>query len=93
MNLPQRIVVLGSEGAVEMTGDDQVVLHTDDGVREVYRADPGDGDPHLVPMQRWAEIVRDAVRTGVVPSGEPSFADGAACARVMDALRAGSLSS
>jgi predicted dehydrogenase len=85
--LPQRLTVLGSDGALEMIGDDHVVLHDADGEREVFRFRP-DGDPHLVPMRAWAAVVRDAVRTGVVPGGEPTFADGVACAHVMDALRA-----
>ena len=38
-------------------------------------------------MRAWAEVVRDAVRDGAVPEGEPTFDDGVACARVMDALR------
>jgi predicted dehydrogenase len=92
VDLPARLVVLGTEGTAEVTADERIVLHTEDGVREVFRFDPAGQDPHLVPMQRWAEVVRDAVVTGVVPEGEPTFADGVACARVMDALRVGSVS-
>jgi predicted dehydrogenase len=88
MNLPQRIVVLGSEGVAEVHGDDRVVLTTDDGSVELFRYTPEGPDPHLLPMQRWATVVRDAVRAGSAPDGEPTFADGVACARVMDALRA-----
>jgi hypothetical protein len=40
-------------------------------------------------MTRWAEVVRDAVRDGVAPPDAPTFADGLACARVLDVLRAG----
>jgi hypothetical protein len=39
-------------------------------------------------MRRWAETVRDAVRSGVTGPDVPTFVDGVACARVMDALRA-----
>jgi len=38
-------------------------------------------------MRAWAAVVRDAVLDGTVPDGVPTFADGVACARVMDALR------
>jgi hypothetical protein len=44
------------------------------------------GDPHRVQMEEWAVVVRDAVRNGGVEAGTPTFADGLACARVMDAL-------
>jgi hypothetical protein len=39
-------------------------------------------------MRGWVPAVIDAVRNGAVPDGEPTFADGLACARVMDQLRA-----
>ena len=39
-------------------------------------------------MRAWAEVVRDPVRDGKVPEGEPTFRDGVECARVMDRLRA-----
>jgi hypothetical protein len=39
-------------------------------------------------MRRWATVVRDAVLRGGVEPGTPTFADGLACAGVMDALRA-----
>jgi hypothetical protein len=38
-------------------------------------------------MRAWAEVVRDSVTNGGVPDGQATFADGVACARVMDALR------
>jgi hypothetical protein len=40
-------------------------------------------------MEDWAVIVRDSVRRGAVQPGVPTFADGLACARVMDAVRGG----
>jgi predicted dehydrogenase len=88
VTLPGRLTVFGSEGALEVVGDERITLVDDTGSREVFRWDPEGRDPHLVPMQQWAEVVRDAVRSGVVPDGAPTFADGVACARVMDALRA-----
>ena len=39
-------------------------------------------------MRRFAEVVRDAVTSGDVPPGIPTFADGHACDVVLDQLRA-----
>lgn len=88
VNLPGRITVVGADGVLESVGDHRITLRTGDGVTEVFELDHGSGDPHLLPMRRWAEVVRDAVRRGPVVPGTPTFADGLACARVMDALRA-----
>jgi predicted dehydrogenase len=87
-NSPPRVVVLGSEGTIESIADAKITLRNDEGTHEVFTFDPPREDPHLVPMRAWAEVVRDAVRMGHVPDGEPTFADGVACARVMDDLRA-----
>jgi predicted dehydrogenase len=88
-NSPSRVVVLGSEGTLESVADGRITRRNAEGTHEVFSFDPPREDPHLVPMRAWAEVVRDAVRTGDIPAGEPTFADGVACARVMDALRAG----
>jgi predicted dehydrogenase len=90
VDLPPRVIVLGSEGALEMESDTRIWRIDGGGRHEVFRYDPIDEDPHLAPMQHWAAVVRDAVQTGVVPAGAPTFADGVACARVMDTLRVGS---
>ena len=87
-NVPTRIIVLGSEGALESVGDGRISLRTDAGTEQVFTFDAPPEDPHLVPMRAWAEVVRDAVLDGKVPDGEPTFADGLACAHVMDQLRA-----
>ena len=60
------MVLAGSEGVVEVVADQRVTLRRDDGSRDEWRAPEPDGDPHLVPMRRWAEVVRDAVAEGVV---------------------------
>ena len=87
-NQPGRIVVLGSAGVLESTGDHRIVVRTDAVSREAFVLAPEPGDPHLVPMRRWAEAVRDAVRGDGAGPDVPTFRDGVACARVMDALRA-----
>jgi hypothetical protein len=38
-------------------------------------------------MRRFAEVIRDSVEEGVAAPGAPTFADGLACARVLDDLR------
>jgi predicted dehydrogenase len=86
-NSPPRVVVLGSDGSLESIADGRITLRDAEGTHEVFTFDPPREDPHLVPMRAWAEVVRDAVRNGAVPEGEPTFADGVACARVMDAMR------
>jgi predicted dehydrogenase len=85
-SVAHRIVVTGSDGVLEVVADATVIWRRPDGTREEFddvRSERG-GDPHLVPMRTWAELVRDAVRDGepIVPS----FADGLACRRVLDRL-------
>jgi predicted dehydrogenase len=88
--LPQRIVVLGAEGVLESVGDARIQLRRADGTREQFEAPPPtSGDPHDESMARWAAVVRDAVHAGAAPPGEPTFADGVACVRVLDELRRG----
>jgi hypothetical protein len=56
-------------------------------------ADRPAGDRHDDPMLRFAEVVRDAVTTGEVTPGVPTFADGHACDVVLDQLRAAPVAS
>jgi predicted dehydrogenase len=87
-NVPTRITILGSDGVLESVGDRNITLRTSEGSSQVFTFDAPAEDPHLVPMRAWAAVVRDAVRDGMVPDGEPTFTDGVECARVMDCLRA-----
>ena len=86
-SLAPRLVVTGSEGILECIADERLVVRRQDGEREEHARPESATDPHLVPMRRFAEVVRDAVAEGVVPAGAPTFADGLACARVLDQLR------
>ncbi len=80
-----RIVVLGSEGAIENIGDARVVVRRGDGSTEQLEFEPRAGDPHAEAMVAWAAAIRDSVLTAQ-PIG-PSFADGLACMQVMEQWR------
>ncbi len=88
VSLAPRLVVVGSDGVLECVADAKVVVRHPDGSRdEHYGRD--EGDPHLAPMRRYAPVVRDSVAEGIALPGAPTFADGFACAKVLDRLRAG----
>jgi predicted dehydrogenase len=81
-----RMVINGTEGVLECVADARIALRRDDGSQRDIEVEKG-ADPHLEPMLRWAELVRDAVRDH--RQIEPSFADGLACDRVLEQLRRG----
>jgi predicted dehydrogenase len=89
-NVPPRAMVVGSDGVLEVLADVRITRRTLEGSEEVFALDPvPEGqDPHFLPMRGWVPVVLDAVRNGAIPDGEATFADGLACARVMDQLRA-----
>lgn len=87
VSLPPRLTVTGSGGAIENTADVRVVLQRVDGTRQQFDFDAPPGDPHQVAMTGWAHEIWRAVATGQQVS--PSFEDGVACARIMDAWRSG----
>ena len=70
-SVAHRIVVTGEEGVVEVVADAKVVWRRADGTRDEFVPADTAGDPHLVPMRAWAEVVRDAVRDGAPLT--PSF--------------------
>ena len=87
VNLPSRVMVIGSDAVLELRSDHRITRYTGEGSEEVFRLDVTAADPHLIPMERWAEVVRDAVRSGEAPPDAATLEDGVACARVMDQLR------
>jgi predicted dehydrogenase len=87
VNLPSRVTVIGSDGVLELRSDHRITRTTAHGSDEVFRLDVTAADPHLIPMERWAEVVRDAVRAGEAPPDAATLEDGLACAQIMDRLR------
>lgn len=88
-DLTPRFTIFGSDLVAELTGETRITLRRPDGTREEVDADDTAApDAHLVPMHRFAEVVRDAVHAGTVPADAPTFADGRACDEVLDRLRA-----
>lgn len=83
---PARIVVTGSEGALENVGDVRVTLRRPGDPPQQFDFDRPDGDGHNQAMVAWAVVVREAVMGGNQVT--PSFADGVACMRVMEQWRA-----
>lgn len=87
-DLAPRVVIAGSDGVAEAVADRRVTVRHVDGTRTEWSAPEVDGDPHLVPMRQWAEVVRDAVRSGEAAADAATFADGLAMVEVLDAIRA-----
>jgi predicted dehydrogenase len=92
VSLSPRLVVVGSAGVAELVGGRRLVVRcADQPRREVDLGDGAvarDGDRHAAPMETHAAAVVEAVRSGSVDDDMPTFADGVACDRVLDAMRA-----
>jgi predicted dehydrogenase len=89
VNLPARTVITGSEGALENVGNERLTWYRPGQAPErveIADAEDGHADRHALPMHRWAADVATAVRDGRPVT--PSFADGLAARRVLDALLA-----
>ncbi|HUI49769.1 MAG TPA: Gfo/Idh/MocA family oxidoreductase [Acidimicrobiia bacterium] len=88
-NLAPRFTVLGTDAVAELVGEAQLTLRRADHSRaRIDIAESTDGDAHLAPMRRYAEVIRDAVTSGRVPADAATFSDGRACDEVLDRLRA-----
>jgi predicted dehydrogenase len=87
VNLSPRTLIVGSEGVIETDADRRATVRRADGSSEELDPTPEGADVYLLPTQRWATMLRDAVRSGETPPGAPTFDDGLACAVVMDQLR------
>ena len=85
LTLASRLTILGDAGSIESVNDHRITVRSADGRRQEVELPRATGDSHDTAMRRWAEVVRDAVAAGRQIA--PSFADGVACARVLDAFR------
>jgi predicted dehydrogenase len=93
--LPDRWTIVGIDGIIDVSElieiwtppmlRDTRIRVLRDGQEQVERIGPFEGDGHLPAMRPWSVRVRDAVSQR--DQIEPSFADGVACAEVMDRLR------
>jgi predicted dehydrogenase len=87
-SLSPTMLVIGDQGVLEVIGDKRIIRHTERGRDEIWALEQESANPLPLPMRRWASIVRAGVGRGAADAGAPTFADGLACVRVMDALRA-----
>jgi predicted dehydrogenase len=94
---PAHVTIVGSQGVIEVVSENiheiggRILLHTARGTSEVLHK-PVWGDPTAhddSAIAPWAPLVRDAVRHGVSNPQLATFADGLACAQVMDRLTPG----
>ncbi len=85
VNVMPRITVFGTDGVAELVGATELRVRRPGEADDVLTFAPFDGDPHLPAMRPWIADVREAVETRTQIT--PSFADGVACAQVMDLLR------
>ncbi|MGO8859731.1 MAG: Gfo/Idh/MocA family protein [Acidimicrobiales bacterium] len=85
VSTPEQTRVFGATGTLEI-GDAGIVRRTADDEVETFEVDMEGKTNLVVSMERWASVVCDAVRNGVAGPGLPTFADGLACAVVMDRM-------
>ncbi|MDA8047750.1 MAG: Gfo/Idh/MocA family oxidoreductase [Actinomycetota bacterium] len=83
VNTGSYLAVFGSDGALEVAGEQDLVLRRPDGSEEVVAVE---GSGIGASMRTMAAVARDSVRTAAVPADAPTFDDGLACRIVMDAL-------
>jgi hypothetical protein len=81
-----RITLFGADGVVELVGASELRVRRPGEKHEVTTFEPFTGDQHLPAMRPWAAAVKVAIEAREQIA--PSFADGVACAEVMDMLRA-----
>jgi predicted dehydrogenase len=85
---PHRVTIEGRHARAELIDDAVLLFAPLDGDRErVEIGSDRERDSHLVPMRRWAEVIRDAVHTGAIPPDAPTFTDGRVCDEVLLQLR------
>ena len=85
VSTPERMVVIGSTGMLELD-DEGIVRRSSAGDVETHAVDLQGKSSLVLSMERWAAFCCDAVRGGTALPGWPTFADGLACAVVMDRM-------
>ncbi len=86
VNVVPRITVFGTAGAAELGGATELRVRRPGEESEHTTFEPFPGDMHLPAMRPWlADVLAAVARREQLT---PSFADGVACAEVMDTLRA-----
>ena len=82
---PSHIEVIGTEGVIVLDGYTDIRLKVP-GVEDKWlQYSPPKGDPHEPSFRKWAAILKETIRNRAQIT--PSFADGVACAVVMEDLR------
>jgi predicted dehydrogenase len=89
VRIPPRIVLTGSEGALELVSELHVTLRKPGKEDEVFHFPPPPGDMHEPALTPYLGELLKALRDGRQIA--PSFDDGVAMAEAMDKLRAGPL--
>ncbi|CAN7327901.1 Gfo/Idh/MocA family oxidoreductase [Phenylobacterium sp. LjRoot225] len=86
VTMPERLVLLGAEGAIEVVDDQVLTLRRPGGAAETFDLGAPAGNAYAQTIDPWLASVRDALRDGrqIVPS----FDDGVATTEVLDQLRA-----
>jgi predicted dehydrogenase len=82
---PSHIEVIGTEGVIVLDGYTDIQLKVPGMADQKLQYSPPTGDPHEPSFRKWAAILKDTIRNGA--QIDPSFADGVACAVVMEDLR------
>lgn len=89
VRIPPRVVLTGSEGALELIGELRIVLRKPGAADELFEFPPPPGDIHEPALTPYLGELLAALRDGRQIA--PSFDDGVAMAEAMDRLRAGPL--
>lgn len=86
VNLAPQVAYLGSEGAIEVTGDNTVVLHRPGEEPESFAFDANQGAAMFGALGGWIGAIENAIKTR--EQIIPSFDEGVAVGEVMDMLKA-----
>lgn len=83
---PERFVVFGDKGALQVSAAKELALLRPDQATERHTFREGETDPHKPGIDLWVAEICKAVAEGRQLT--PDFRDGLACAKVLDRLRA-----